>query len=154
MERAVADLESAWGSATVPWGAVNRLRPRTARAGAAAGSAGSLPEPSDSAGLPVGGAPAWARTAFVFAAPADAALDRRSGERGTRWVAAVRLAGAPRAYTVMPFGHGAPGSSHGFDQAPLYASGRLKDAPFHREDVLAAARGTYRPVDAAVRELP
>jgi penicillin amidase len=46
----------------------------------------------------------------------------------------------------MTFGQSAhPGSPHYFDQAPLYAAGKMKDAWYYKEDVMKHAVKTYRP---------
>jgi len=43
---------------------------------------------------------------------------------------------------------GDPASPHFFDQAPLYAERRFKDAWFTREEVEASAVESYRPGDS------
>ena len=51
-----------------------------------------------------------------------------------------------RARSVVTYGQSAdPASPHFFDQAALYAEGRLREAWFWREDVERQAVRSYRP---------
>jgi acyl-homoserine-lactone acylase len=137
LEGVVARLERDFGSAAVPWGAINRLQ-RVHTSGAA-------PFSDDAPSLPVAGGPPWAGMIFSFqSAPGPGRL--RYGTSGHSWVSVVELRPDIRSSSVVPFGQSAdPASPHYFDQAPLYADGRLKPAWFTRADVMANARRVYRP---------
>lgn len=138
LEFVVDSLERRWGSARVGWGEVNRLQ----RIHTSGNAAFNDYRPS----LPVPGAPGWTGIVFNFYTRPGPDGKRAYGTRGHTWVSAVEFGPRPRARSVVPFGQTAdPTSPHWFDQAPLYAAGRMKEAWFWREDVEANARRTYRP---------
>lgn len=72
---------------------------------------------------------------------------RRSyGVGGGSYVSVVEFGPAVRAVAVHAFGaSGNPESPHFFDQAPLYASGRLRPAWFTMEEIEANLGRAYRP---------
>lgn len=145
MEDVLVRLERDHGSTAVELGAVNRLQRRPA----------GEPFSDDDPSLSMHGAPGWAESVFSFDAVDAQDSRRRYGTGGTRWIAAVELSPNVRFRSVVPFGQsGNPASAHWFDQAPLYAGGELKPGLFTREEILANAHRTYRPGEAAVRELP
>lgn len=143
LEDAAGALRAEWDTVHVPWGHVNRLQ----RAGPGATGSFDDAEPS----LPVAGGPAWAGTLFSVEGPPGLAV-RRYGVRGNAWVSVVVTGPDMRSRAVAALGQSAdPGSPHGFDQAPLYVSGRLRPAWFGRAEVEAGARRRYRPGDVAVQ---
>lgn len=145
MENVLAGLERHHGSSTVPWGEVNRIQRVNA-----ADETFSADRPS----LGVGGAPAWAGSAWTIDAAAAQAGERRYAIRGHSWIRAVELGPQIRSRSVIPFGQSAdPASRHYFDQAALYVRGGMKPARFSREEVLSSGGRRYSPGDA-VRELP
>ena len=54
-----------------------------------------------------------------------------------------------RAWAITQFGGnpGNPDSPHYSDQASMFAEEKLRKVPFTREEVLAKAKHTYRPID-------
>jgi acyl-homoserine lactone acylase PvdQ len=138
LEAVIARLQSDWGRDTVAWGEMNRLqRPRP-------GGGDSFDDAAPS--LPIPGAPAWSGSIFAFDTRPAPSGRIRYGVSGATWVSVVDFAPDPRARAVVPTGQsGVAGSPHAFDQAPLYARGRLRDAWFRREDVDAHATATYHP---------
>ncbi|MEX0893836.1 MAG: penicillin acylase family protein, partial [Gemmatimonadota bacterium] len=135
LEAVLAELRAGWGTAAVPWGEVNRLRPPAPATAAA---------PPD---YPAPGAPAWTDAAFVFEAVRPPGEQRRVGHAGHSWVGITAFGPAGvEAHTVLPFGQSAyPSSPHASDQAPLYAEQGFKPRPFSRAAVRAAAVESYAP---------
>jgi acyl-homoserine-lactone acylase len=133
----IAELRRHFGRSLVPWGEVNRLQ-RTHTSGAE-------PFRDDLPSLPVQGGPAW--TGIIFNVKAtQGPAGRRFGTSGHTWVSVAELGPVVRSRSIVQFGQSAdPASPHYFDQAPLFVAGELKPAWFLREDVMAAARRTYRP---------
>ncbi len=126
LERVVASLRAEWDTVEVAWGDAHRLR-RSAE---------------DTTDIPVGGAPAW--TGIVFAIEAEASGRVEYAVAGPAWIGVFQPGG--EALAVAVFGQsGDPASEHWFDQAPLFAAGRLRAARFSRDDVAAAAARRYRP---------
>jgi acyl-homoserine-lactone acylase len=143
MEEVVGHLRRHFGSALVPWGEVNRLQ--------RVHTSGAEPFRSDAPSLPVVGAPGWAGTIFAFVAE-PGPDGRRYGVSGNTWVSIVELAPGVRSRSVVTFGQSAdPASPHWFDQAPLFATGGMKQAWFTRDEVAASARRVYQPGPAGPR---
>jgi acyl-homoserine-lactone acylase len=137
MEDVVAQLRQHFGRGLVPWGEVNRLQ--------RVHTSGAEPFSSERPSLPVPGAPGWAGVIFAFSAE-PGPDGRRYGTSGHTWVSVVELSPQVHSRSVVQFGQSAdPASPHWFDQAPLYAEGRMKRAWFTREEVAASARRSYRP---------
>ncbi len=138
LEEVVRRLERGWGTWQVSWGEVNRLQRIQPN--------GEEPFDDDKPSIPVAGAPDWTATMFRFTAHVGPDGKRRYGTGGQTWASVVEFGPRVHARSVVTFGQsGNPASAHYFDQAPLYAEGRFKDAWFWREDVERSARRSYRP---------
>jgi acyl-homoserine-lactone acylase len=135
LEDALAELGGAWGRTDVAWGDLNRLQRPPADTFDA-----------DAASLPIAGAPPIAGTVFEFRTVPGPAGKLRFGVAGNAWIGVVEFGPRVQARAVDVFGHAAAARApHSFDQAPLYARGALRTAWFHEDDVVAAARRSYRP---------
>jgi acyl-homoserine-lactone acylase len=136
LQQAIEGLKQEWGSATVPWGNVNRHQ--------RAHWSGSTQFTDTLASLPVAGVPGWLGVAFVF-------NSRRMGKylwgtSGNSYVGVIEFAPRVKARSIVFYGQsGDPASPHYFDQAPLYARGEFKPAWFHRDEVEANAKAKYHP---------
>jgi penicillin amidase len=147
LEAVIAQLERDWNRAAVPWGEINRLQRIPAN--------GSDTFSDDRPSLPAAGAPGWLGSRLALSARSETDTRMRYAVGGTRWIHAAELARNMQSRTVVTFGQSAdPASPHGFDQAPLFTQGRLKNAWFNRAEIMANARRVYQPAAAAVRELP
>lgn len=132
LSRAVARLKSDWGTWRVPFGLFNRLQ-RLNR---------QQPFDATAPSLPVAGGPSGLGQVFAFTGPTIAR--QRFGTNGNTYVALVEFAPQPQARSVNGVGQsGDPTSPHYFDQAPLYASGRFKEAYFDLTGV--SFERSYRP---------
>jgi acyl-homoserine-lactone acylase len=140
LEVALAALRAEWGTTDVPWGEINRLQRVHTR---------SREGFRDyAASLPIAGAPGSAGVVFSFYTTREPNQRRRYGTSGHTWVGVVELGAVPRARSIVQFGQSAqPSSPHYFDQAPLYAAGRMKEVHFGRDAFVAAALRSYRPGD-------
>jgi acyl-homoserine-lactone acylase len=135
-----AALASAHGDWRMPWGDANRLQRRH----------WSGAENFDAAApsLPVRGGPGWVGIVFNFYTTAPREDGRAYGRMGNSYVSVVDFGAETNARSIVYFGQsGRPGSPHYFDQAPLYAEGRFKDAPTSPEQVRAVTLQSYRPGD-------
>jgi acyl-homoserine-lactone acylase len=138
LEDALAELHAAWQSTDVPWGELNRLQRVHTR------SREGFRDYAQS--LPVAGAPARAGAVFDYYTTTEPAQRRRYGVRGRTWLGVVAFDAGPDARSIVQFGQSAqPASAHYFDQAPLYAAGRMKPVHFGHAAFVAAARRSYRP---------
>ena len=128
LRQAAADLRKHFGRIDPEWGDVNRL----------------VRGDKD---LPLGGGPDTLRA--IYGRPrGDGTLAGRAGDCFFQFVEWDRD-GKLRAWAINQFGSspGNPDSPHHTDQAPLFAEEKLRNVPFTREEVLAAAKRTYRPVE-------
>jgi acyl-homoserine-lactone acylase len=127
------------GTVRVAWGDVNRLQRLDERSGEAFSDARqSWPVPG-AEGSMVG-------SIFSFNTTQPPGQKRRYGTGGSAYVSVVELSPKVRALSVVPFGQsGDVHSPHYLDQAPLYASGRFKQAWFTLDEVKQHAVTTYHP---------
>ena len=138
LERSIAQLETSFKSARVPWGEFNRHQ-RTHWSGN---------EPFSDAARSVGvpGAQGWLGIVYVFNTTSQRGAIRRYGTHGNSYVSVVEFAPRVRAQSIVYFGQsGNPASPNYFDQAEIYARGSFKPAWFHRDEVTANAVRTYHP---------
>lgn len=132
------ELREQWDTVLVPWGEVNRLQ--------RVHTSGRAPFDDDAPSLPTAGAPGWTGIVFNVTGRPGPGGRRRYGISGHTWVGIVEFASQPLARSIVTFGQSAdPSSRHFFDQAPLYADGRFKEAWFWPDDVRREAIRTYRP---------
>jgi len=105
------------------------------------------PPVSDSSeSLPIPGGAGSVGSIFCFNNAEIPGQKRRYGRTGNGYVAAISFGYKIRAVSIVPFGNSSnPSSPHYFDQAPLYAQGKFKEAWFYKEDVLKHAKRTYHP---------
>ena len=122
---AVGWLVAGHGRVDVPWGEVNRLR----RGGV---------------DLPLGGAPDVLRA--IYGERVDGGV--LSGIVGDAYLSAISFDadGVVSSRAIHQFGSATldEDSPHYADQAELFADGRLREVPFTREELAAAAVRTYR----------
>ena len=138
LEAAVAELERDWGSASVPWGQINRLQRRHW------GGSEDFDDGAASVGVP--GGPGRLGMAFVFHATEAEGQRRRYGRHGNSYVSVVEFGPRVRARSIVFFGQsGDRDSPHYFDQARIYGRAELKPAWFELEEVRANAERIYRP---------
>jgi penicillin amidase len=131
-------LERDWETWRVPWGDLNRLQRPDA--------SGRTPFDDDQPSLPVAGAPGWLGSVFTYTVRQAPGGIRRYGVHGNSFVKVVEFGPQVRARSILTFGQsGDPGSSHYFDQAPLYSQKRFKPAWFSRAEVEANAERVYSP---------
>ncbi|MFG0253074.1 MAG: penicillin acylase family protein, partial [Phycisphaerales bacterium JB038] len=137
--RAIVEvLETFSGTWQVPWGEINRHQRNDLRNG----EANSDDRPS----LPIAGGNPVAGVVFTYLAQLAPGTAKRYGFHGHSYVAVVELGPTVRARTILPFGNSRhPESPHYFDQAPLYAQGKFKEAWFTPADVEANTRRSYHP---------
>ena len=123
---AVEETVRRFGSWSVPWGEVHRVR-------------------HGSADEPVGGCAA-SLGCFRVLNFRDEDDGRRSAAGGDGWVLAVEFTDPPRAFSILAYGQSAKENSpHHADQAALFARGEMKPVAYTREDVERLAVRRYRP---------
>ena len=128
LQKTSEDLRKHFGRIDVEWGKVNRLV-------------------RGDKNLPLGGGPDTLRA--VYGRPQeDGALAGVAGDCFFQFVEWDRD-GKLQAWAINQFGSspGNPDSPHHTDQAPLFAEEKLRKVPFTRDEVLANAKRTYRPID-------
>ena len=137
LRSALRQLEAAWQTVDIPWGAINRhQRPLP-----------SQPAVLDSTrpSLAVGGAPGGMGSAFTFNTAPFGSARPRLGVGGNSFVKVVEFGPAVRARSILNYGQsGHPHSPHFDDQAHLYAQRRFKPAWFTRLEIEANAVRSYR----------
>ena len=138
LEEASDHLRRDWGDWRVPWAEINRFqRLDDAIEPHASDSRPSLPVPFASA--------RWGSLASFGAKPYPR-TKRWYGSSGNSFVAVVEFGPKVRALAVTAGGEsGDPHSPHFDDQAPRYASGRLRPVYFYPKDIAAHAVKRYAP---------
>lgn len=133
------DLQRGFGDWNVPYGEINRHQRFDSNAHVAVSDARES--------LPITGGHGGMGVSFCYLARIPDGQKHRYGYHGHSYVAAIEFGeDGPVARSIIPFGQSRdPHSSHYNDQAPLYASGRLKIARFSEADVTNGARKTYHP---------
>lgn len=131
-------LAARFGTWKTPWGEVNRFqRPASDRGNSFDDAAASLPVPFASG--------RWGSLAS-FGGRLEPRTKRLYGTAGNSFVAVIEFGPRVRAVAVMAGGaSGDPKSRHFTDQAPRYASGRLREVYFYPEQLRGHAERTYRP---------
>jgi penicillin amidase len=138
LARVRAALEKDWGAWKVAWGDVNRLQ-RIHTSGVQEEFSDARPSAA------VQGCPGVFGCLFTYNTRTPAGAKRGYGTSGNTYVALVELGRRVTARSIVTFGQNAnPASPHFFDQGPLYAVGKFKDAPFDRGAVKRAARSVTR----------
>ncbi len=139
LQNAKDDLVKTYGSAFIPWGEVNRLQ--------RVQSGGTLEKFDDNKpSIPVAAVPGMMGSLFAFNTRTDPGQKKLYGISGSSYVAVVEFGKKIRARSVHYFGTSAHSTSkHYFDQAPLYAQAKFKDAYFYKQDILQHAEKKYHP---------
>ena len=71
---------------------------------------------------------------------------KRYGYSGNSFICAVEFGEKVKAKSLLAGGNSNdPASPHFGDQAEMYANGTFKNVLYYREDVIRAAKRTYRP---------
>ena len=138
LEEASDHLRRDWSDWRVPWGEINRFqRLDDAIEPHVSDGRPSLPVPFASA--------RWGSLAS-FGAKAYPGTKRWYGSSGNSFVAVVEFGPKVRALAITAGGEsGDPRSPHFDDQAPRYASGRLRPVYFYPDDIAAHAIKRYAP---------
>jgi len=139
LERAVAQLRREWGTIQVPWrDAVRLQRPDFNQPDVLDGETAGLFS-DEAPSLAIAGMPGG--SLFVLQTVRGPGR-RRYAVSGTAAVLVTEFSSTPASRSIVVFGQsGDPASSHFFDQAAAYASGRLKDVAAGAD----AARESYHP---------
>ncbi len=138
MASAVNDLLDNFGTVFVPWGDVCRLQ----RIHTSGKEKFSDARPS----LPVNAAPSMMGSLFAFNLRFDPGNKSGYGVSGNTYVAIVSFGKKMNAHSIVTFGQRANAASpHYFDQAPIYAEGRFKNAWFSRRAVKQHTEARYHP---------
>lgn len=140
LEKAVAALEKKWGTWKVPFGKTNRLQRISWNETKFNDDRESLPIAA-SFGDPLG-------IIFCMYTNSDTSQKTKSnyGMYGNSYVSVIEFGKNIKANSILVFGESEnKSSSHYFDQAPLYAEGKFKEAYFYDADVKNNAERTYHP---------
>lgn len=139
LQRGVGELVKKFGSAFVPFGEINRLQ--------RVHTSGTLEKFDDNKpSLPVPFAAGNMGSLPAFRPQQIPGLKRLYGVGGNSYTALVELGPRVKAKSILTFGQSAnPSSPHYFDQAPMYAEGKMKEAWYYKEDVIKHAKRTYHP---------
>ncbi len=135
---AVGKLKADFGSASVPWGEINRYQRND----------GAITQIFDDSkpSAPVPFASAQWGSLASFGAKHYPGTKRMYGTSGNSFVAVVEFGPKLRAWAVTAGGEsGDPASPHFADQVQRYADGALRPVWFYPEDVKAHAVKVYRP---------
>lgn len=136
--KAVAKLESDFGTWNTPWGEINRFQRLS-------GDINHVFDDSQPS-LPVGMASGLWGALAAYGQRGNVTTKRIYGTRGNSFVAAVEFGDKVRAKSLLAGGQsGDPTSPHFYDQAERYANHQFKDVPYYREDVEARAVRHYHP---------
>jgi acyl-homoserine lactone acylase PvdQ len=137
------ELESDWGTWSIPFGEINRLQ----RVPGAAAGLGSDPAFSDDReSVATAGTSGWMGTVNTFYTVKPEGSRRRYGRSGRSNTAVVEFADRVRARSIMPFGNSIdPSSPHFVDQMPIYAAGGLKPMWFYRDELETNVEREYHP---------
>ncbi|MGE0554482.1 MAG: penicillin acylase family protein [Gemmatimonadales bacterium] len=139
LERARAALIERHGSVDVPLGEFLRLqRPRERNGESYRDDRPSLPVPTLE-GTAVG-------TIFSVWSQRPEGAKHNYAVGGSAYVNVIEFGPRIRALSIVPFGQsGDPDSPHFFDQAPLFAQGKFKQAFFTMDEIKANLERSYRP---------
>ena len=139
LERVPSDLIRYFGKPDVALGDAIRLqRPSERDRETYSDDRPSLPLPSAEGG----------QVGAIFSVGTAAGKEghRRYDVAGSAYVSVIEFGPTIRARSIIPFGEsGDPKSSHFFDQAPLFAQGRFKEAWFTMDDIKSHLERAYRP---------
>ena len=138
-EEVIDQMTIDFGTWNTPWGDINRYQ----RLNGDIRQAFDDDKPS----IPVGFASGrWGALAAYGVSYTNPRAKKIYGTRGNSFVAAVEFGDKVKAKTMLAGGQsGDPSSPHFNDQAQRYADMQFKDVPYYKEDVLKAAKKTYRP---------
>ncbi len=147
LKQAMDLLEGMFGDWRVPYGEINRLRRATAQPAAGEPVEG---RDSPSRDLASAGLPFYTGAIFTFNTETPEGSRRSYGRHGHSYVSIVSFGSSTRARSVLAYGQSRnPSSPHYFDQAPLYAAGKLREAWFDLPSIRQQAIRAYRPGSSA-----
>jgi penicillin amidase len=143
---AAGKLKAFYGDWKVAWGDVSRIQRHANYADMA-----KIPFSDSLPSLPCAGAPGPLGVVFnTYYAPPTATRKKQYGVVGHSFVGVYEFGDKVKAATLLQFGASSdPQSPHFMDQAELYSKKQFKPAWFHWDDVLAHAKRTYHPGEAA-----
>ncbi|MEO6223288.1 MAG: penicillin acylase family protein [Vicinamibacterales bacterium] len=137
-DAAITKLQSGFGTWKTAWGEINRFQRLTADITQTFNDA--MPS------TPVMFASARWGSLASFGARAYPETKKWYGTSGNSFVAVVEFGDRVKAKAVTAGGlNSSPGSKHFNDQAERYATGKLRDVYFYREQVDAHAERSYKP---------
>ncbi|HVU87595.1 MAG TPA: penicillin acylase family protein [Pirellulales bacterium] len=144
---AAKKLETNFGNWKVPYGDINRLQRH-----ANVSDFMKIPFSDNVASIPSAGIPGPPGVIFtmyfsptVYVPPLKV-MKKHYAVVGSSYMCVVDFSDKVTSKSLLPYGaSGDPKSPHFFDQAQLLSQKKLKDNPFHWDDVVAAAKRTYHP---------
>jgi penicillin amidase len=139
LQNGVDDLIKTYGTEFIPWGNINRLQ--------RIHTSGTLEKFDDNKpSLAVGAVPSMMGSLFAFNTRTDPGQKKMYGISGSTYVAVIEFGKKIKALSIHYFGESAdPSSPHYFDQAPLYAAAKFKEAYFYKTDILKHMERKYHP---------